>query len=314
MKIPSPVYVAGHKGLIGSAFLRRLRRESSVDVLTADHSELELTDASAVREFFERHRPQTVILAAGRVGGIIANRDSPADFITDNLSIQLNVLRSAHRVGVQKLILLGSSCMYPRECPQPMHEGQLLTGHPEPTSLPYAIAKLGGVYMCMAYNQQFGGRRFIPVIPNNAYGPNDNFDPDTSHVLSALIRKFFDAKMRGDKVVSLWGTGSPRREFIHVDDIADACLFLLENDDPDLEVPVNIGSGKDISISELAQLIAEIVEYEGRVEWDDSKPDGAPRKLLDSSRIKSLGWNPAVPFREGVRSTYEWFRNNSHQE
>ena len=300
-------YVAGHRGLIGSAMLRRLERFGARRILTRTHAELELRDAAAVRAFFAEHRPEYVVLAAGRVGGIVENQTCPAEFIDDNLAIQLNVLRAAHAHGTRKLILFGSSCMYPRECPQPMSETALLGGEPEPTSLPYAISKLAGVHLCLAYNRQYGERRFLPVIPNSAYGPNDNFDPESGHVLSALIRRFHEAKVNGRDHVTLWGTGNPRREFIHADDIADACLHLLSLDADTLEWPLNIGVGKDYSIRELAGHIAEVVGYRGEILWDMDKPDGAPRKLLDAGRLAATGWRPSVVFDEGLRATYRWY-------
>lgn len=303
----SRIYVAGHTGLIGSAVMRRLERGGSVNVITAAHRDLELTDALAVDRFFDSVKPEYVVLAAGRVGGIVENQTYPADFMNTNLAIQLNVLRAAHRAGVRKLILFASSCMYPRECPQPMPETALFSGYPEPTSLAYAVSKLAGMQMCLAYNQQYGEKRFIPVIPNSAFGPNDNFDPKSGHVLSALIRRFHEAKKTGASSVTLWGSGNPRREFIHADDIADACLALLEGDTSQLDFPLNLGTGKDFSIRELAETVASVVGYAGKLEWDTSKPDGAPRKLLDSSRLLAFGWRPNVNFTAGLESTYQWY-------
>lgn len=307
----SRIYVAGHAGLIGSAVVRRLERGGSANVITAPHRDLELTDAQAVDRFFNSAKPDYVILAAGRVGGIVENQTYPADFLNTNLAIQLNVLRAAHRAGVRKLILFASSCMYPRECPQPMSETALFSGYPEPTSLAYAVSKLAGLQMCLAYNQQYGEQRFIPVIPNSAFGPNDNFDPKSGHVLSALIRRFHEARQAGAPSVTLWGSGNPRREFIHADDIADACLALLEGDVSQLQFPLNLGTGKDFSIRELAETIARVIGYSGTIEWDASKPDGAPRKLLDSSRLRAFGWRPAVDFEDGLRSTYQWYLDNA---
>lgn len=303
----SRIYVAGHAGLIGSAVMRALERGGSANVITASHRDLELTDALAVDRFFDSVRPEYVVLAAGRVGGIVENQTYPADFMNTNLAIQLNVLRAAHRAGVRKLILFASSCMYPRECPQPMSETALFSGYPEPTSLAYAVSKLAGMQMCLAYNQQYGEKRFIPVIPNSAFGPNDNFDPKSGHVLSALIRRFHEAKEAEAPSVTLWGSGNPRREFIHADDIADACLALLEGDTSQLQFPLNLGTGKDFSIRELAETIANVVGYAGKLEWDTSKPDGAPRKLLDSSRLLAFGWRPNVDFTAGLKSTYQWY-------
>lgn len=311
MKTSNSIYVAGHRGLIGSALVRRLRATGYENLLLRDHADLELTDTMAVDGFFDEYRPDYVLLAAGRVGGIVENQTYPADFINVNLAIQLNVLRAAQRIGVNKLILFGSSCMYPRECPQPMPEQFLLSGKPEPTSLAYAISKLAGLQMCLAYNKQYGEQRFIPVIPNSAYGPNDNFDPKAGHVLSVLIRRFHEAKTSGTDSIALWGSGNPRREFIHADDIADACLWLLSNDVSALELPVNIGVGQDYSIRELAEAIARVVGYTGKIEWDTTKPDGAPRKLLDSARMHALGWKASVNFEEGLKNTYEWYLANA---
>lgn len=301
------IYIAGHTGLIGSALARRLQSQGFKNLILKTHDELELTDPGMVEEFFVRHRPDYVFLAAGRVGGIVENKTYPADFINTNLAIQLNVLRSAQKHDVKRLVLFGSSCMYPRECPQPMPEDFLLTGKPEPTSIAYGIAKLAGVEMCLAYNRQYGEQRFIPVIPNSGYGPNDNFDPNAGHVLSVLIRRFHEAKQNGTDSIALWGSGSPRREFIHADDIADACIFLLTQTRGALELPINIGVGSDYSIKELAEQIVGVVGYTGKIEWDTSKPDGAPRKLLDSSRIQSLGWKPIKPFEDGLKETYDWY-------
>jgi len=305
----SRIYVAGHTGLIGSAVKRALAR-GFVNVITSSHRDLELTDAVAVERFFDRSKPEYVVLAAGRVGGIVENQTYPADFMNTNLAIQLNVLRAAHRAGVRKLILFASSCMYPRECPQPMPEAALFSGYPEPTSLAYAVSKLAGMQMCLAYNQQYGEKRFIPVIPNSAFGPNDNFDPKSGHVLSALIRRFHEAKEAQVPSILLWGSGNPRREFIHADDIADACLALLASDTSQLQFPLNLGTGKDFSIRELAENIANLVGYTGKVEWDTSKPDGAPRKVLDSSRLLTFGWRPKVDFAVGLKSTYQWYLDN----
>lgn len=303
----SRIFVAGYRGLIGSAVVRRLQRDGFTAVAVRDRGALDLADAAQVQRFFDETRPEYVVMAAGRVGGIVENQKYPADFIAANLAIQLNVLQAAQRTGVRRLVFFGSSCMYPRECAQPMPESSLLTGKPEPTSLAYALSKLAGVQMCLAYNAQYGDKRFIPVIPNSAFGPNDNFDPQSGHVLSALIRRFHEAKRAGAPSVTLWGSGTPRREFVHADDIADACMLLLSNELSAVELPINLGVGRDHSIRELAVAIAGIVEYRGQIEWDTSKPDGAPRKLLDSSRLFALGWRPRVDFLEGLRSTYDWY-------
>lgn len=307
MNESSKIYIAGHSGLIGSALLNKLQSLGYQNLLLPSHQELELTNRQSVFDFFRSNKPEYVILAAGRVGGIVENRSHPADFITNNIAIQQNVIDAAHQCEVKKFIYFGSSCMYPKECNQPMSEDALYSGKPEPTSLAYAVAKMAGLQTCLAYNQQYGVKRFIPVIPNSAYGPGDNFDPSTGHVLSSLISKFHAAKVNEAKEVGLWGSGSPKREFIHVDDIAEACIKLLTSDIQDLDLPVNLGSGADISIKDLANLISRVVGYQGRVEWDSSKPDGAPRKLLDSSRVNEFGWSPKVPFEEGIKGTYEWY-------
>jgi GDP-L-fucose synthase len=310
MQASSKIYVAGHTGLIGSAVVRALASYNFYKVVTRSHEELDLTNKNDVEVFFEKETPHYVILAAGKVGGIIDNQTFPADFISQNLAIQYNVIQAAHRCGTSRLISFASSCMYPRECFQPMAETALLSGKPEPTSLSYAIAKFAGMQMCLAHNQQYKNKNFIPVIPNSVYGPNDNFDPSSSHVLSALIRRLHEAKILGARDVTLWGSGSPRREFIHADDVAAASLSLLETDLSELELPINIGSGSDYSIRELAELISDVVGFEGKINWDTSKPDGAPRKLLDSSRLLSTGWRPNVEFKYGLRSTYDWFLQN----
>ena len=304
------IYVAGNTGLIGSAFVRALSAAGCSNLVTPPHTELELTDTAAVDAFFDAVRPRHVILAAGRVGGILQNQATPAVFLDDNLAIQANVLRAAQRTGVQRLVLFGSSCMYPRECPQPMAESALLTGLPEPTSLSYAIAKLAGVQLCRAYNQQFGAVRFIPVIPNSAYGPNDDFDPRTGHVLSALIARFHAAARDGAEEVTLWGTGTPRREFVHADDIASAAIRLLSLEQVPADLPINIGTETDHSIAELAKMVAATVGYRGRIAWDTSKPDGAPRKLLDSTRMRGFGWAARVALADGLRDTYLWYCND----
>ena len=313
MKKDARIFVAGHSGLIGSALLRRLQHKGYNHIISLPRSQLDLQDAIRVADFFKEAQPEYVVLAAGRVGGIIENQTYPADFMDENIAIQLNVMKAARKIGVAKLILFGSSCMYPRECPQPMAEDILLSAKPEPTSLPYAISKMAGTYMCLAYNKQYGDKCFIPVIPNSAYGPNDNFDPKSAHVLSALMFRFHDAKMRGLKSVTLWGSGSPRREFIYADDIADACVHLLQQDVSALEFPLNIGVGSDISIKELAEEIAEVIGYNGHLGWDLTKPDGAPRKFLDSTRMNAAGWSAQTSLKNGIRQTYDWYLRNKYE-
>lgn len=304
------IYIAGHTGLIGSAALRRFGADDRYRVLTATHRELELQDAAAVRRFFDDNSPDYVILAAGKVGGILENKTYPADFINANLAVQLNVLAAAHRVGVKKLLLFASSCMYPRKCSQPMSEEMLFSGLPEPTSMAYAVSKMAGLQLCLAYNQQYGNNRFIPLIPNSVYGPNDNFDPEKGHVLSALIRRFHEAKVKeADKVV-LWGSGTPKREFLHADDLADACALLVEADTSEMRLPLNVGSGSDLSIRDLAELVAAVVGYRGVIAWDATRPDGAPRKLLDSRRLHATGWGSRIPLQAGVADTYAWYQKN----
>ena len=303
----SKIYVAGHRGLVGSAIVRKLEAEGYDNLLLRTSSELDLRDSSAVKYFFESERPDYVFLAAAKVGGIWANGHYPADFIYDNLTIQLNIIHNAYLYGVKKLLFLGSSCIYPKFAPQPMKEEHLLTGTLEPTNEPYAIAKIAGIKMCESYNRQYG-TNFMPVMPTNLYGPNDNFDLENSHVLPALIRKFHEAKVNGEPSVVVWGTGSPRREFLHVDDLADACLFLMRNyDDSEL---INIGIGEDLTIKELALLVKDVVGFEGELVFDESKPDGTPRKLLDVSKLNSLGWKAKIGLREGIEDTYRWFVGN----
>jgi GDP-L-fucose synthase len=308
------IYVAGHRGLAGSALVRRLRAAGYENLVLRSHAELELTDAAAVRRFFEAERPEHVLLAAAKVGGILANSTLPAEFIHQNLAIQTNVIHEAWRAGVKRLLFLGSSCIYPRDCPQPMKEEHLLTGPLEPTNRPYALAKIAGIEMCSAYNRQFGAQ-FLAVMPTNLYGPGDNYDLETSHVLPALIRKAHEAKARGDETLAVWGTGTPRREFLHSDDMADACLALLQLENERFRSAiggypplVNIGAGKDLTIRELAQLVCEVVGFRGRLEFDAAKPDGTPRKLLDTSRLERLGWRSRIGLREGIGMAYEDFR------
>lgn len=313
----SRIFVAGHTGLVGSAILRRLNECGYDNLLVCRHEELDLTDARAVREFFQSKRPAYVFLAAAKVGGILANDSYPAEFIQQNLAIQTNVIHEAWQAGVGQLLFLGSSCIYPRDCPQPIKEEYLLTGPLEATNRPYAVAKIAGVEMCWDYNRQYE-TRFVAAMPTNLYGPGDNFDLENSHVLPALIRKFHAAKTNAEPVVVVWGSGTPRREFLHVDDVADACVFLMGLPDESFDsfftssLPplINIGCGEDLTISELVQLVKDVVGYQGEVEWDNSKPDGTPRKLLDSSRLTGLGWKMKTPLTEGIRSTYEWFLDN----
>ncbi|MGY1736607.1 GDP-L-fucose synthase family protein [Geodermatophilus sp. SYSU D00684] len=299
------VYVAGHRGLVGGAVLRHLRRSGFRDLVTRTSAELDLRAPDAVESFFADEQPAVVVLAAARVGGILANSTHPADFLSDNLRIQLNVLDAAVRHGVTRLLFLGSSCIYPKFAPQPIREDALLTGPLEPTNDAYAIAKIAGVLHVQALRRQHGVH-YISAMPTNLYGPGDNFDPVGSHVLPGLIRRFDEAVRTGAPSVVVWGTGTPRREFLHVDDLARACLHLLEHyDDP---APVNVGVGEDLSIRDLAELVADVVGYRGEIVFDPTKPDGTPRKLLDVSTIRALGWQPLIPLREGVAETYRWFR------
>ena len=304
MNSESKIYVAGHRGLVGSAIVQRLEQEGYGNLLMRTREELDLKDTRAVDEFFAEQRPDYVFLAAARVGGILANDTHPVEFLRDNLYIELNVIEAAHRHGAKKLLFLGSSCIYPKFAPQPIKEEHLLTGELEPTSEPYAIAKIAGIKLCQAYDREFA-TDFISVMPTNLYGPGDNFDLETSHVLAAMIRKFHEAKEGGEPRVTVWGTGTPRREFLYVDDLADACVYLMNNYSGS-EI-VNVGVGKDISIAELASLVREVVGYEGEISYDTSRPDGTPRKLLDVSRLAELGWKAKVPLREGVERTYRWF-------
>ena len=307
------IYVAGHRGLAGSALVRRLRTAGYENLVLRTHAELELADAGAVRRFFAEERPQHVILAAAKVGGILANDTMPAEFIHENLAIQTNVIHEAWRAGVKRLLFLGSSCIYPRDCPQPMKEEYLLTGPLEPTNRPYALAKIAGIEMCSAYNRQYG-TQYLAVMPTNMYGPGDNYDLRTSHVLPALIRKAHEAKTRGDEALVVWGTGEPRREFLYSDDMADACAALLGLDDARFNAAlgtypplVNIGSGEDQTIRELAELVARVVGFKGELRFDAAKPDGTPRKLLDVSRITRLGWKPRIGLEEGIALAYREF-------
>lgn len=303
MEKDSKIYVAGHRGLVGSAIMRALQEGGYVNLIIKTHAELDLTRQADVEAFFKAEQPEYVFLAAAKVGGIMANSEYPAEFIYKNLAIQTNVIHSAYLCGVKKMLFLGSSCIYPKFASQPMKEEYLLTGPLESTNDAYAIAKIAGLKMCQAYNKQYG-TNYISVMPTNLYGQNDNFDLDSSHVLPAFIRKFHEAKLCGGDV-TLWGTGAPRREFLHVDDLAGACLFLMDNyNDSGI---INIGTGEDTTIKELAGLVAEIVGFKGGINWDTSKPDGTPRKLLDVSKLKSLGWSPKIKLKDGIRRTYDWY-------
>lgn len=304
MKTDSSIYVAGHRGLAGSAILRALQSRGYRRLITRNRSELDLRDSAAVDRFFATEKPGYVILAAAKVGGILANDTYPADFIRENLQIQTNVIDSAHRHAVAKLCFLGSSCIYPRLAPQPIREDSLLTGPLESTNEWYAIAKIAGIKLCQAYRKQYGFKA-ISVMPTNLYGPGDNFDLKSSHVLPALMRKFDTAKRAGDPAVTIWGSGTPRREFLYVDDLADAVCFLMENyDSPDI---INVGVGEDLAIAELAEMIRGIIGFSGVIEQDRSKPDGTPRKLLDVSKIQALGWRARTSLEDGIRRTYEWY-------
>jgi GDP-L-fucose synthase len=302
------IFVAGHRGLVGSAVMRSLQRQGFGNLIVRSRQELDLTEQNAVREFFDATRPQAVIMAAARVGGIHANNSHPAGFLRDNLLIQDNVIDAAYRCGVEKFIFLGSSCIYPKMAPQPIKEDYLLTGPLEPTNEWYAIAKIAGLKMCQAYRREFGFNA-ISLMPTNLYGPGDNFDLKSSHVLPALIRKFHEAKGRGDKSVEIWGTGTPRREFLHVDDLADAVVYLLQNYDG--EPIVNIGWGEDVTIRELAEMVMSAIGYTGALAFDATKPDGTPRKLLDVSRLHGLGWRPRISLKEGIAATYTWFKEHA---
>jgi GDP-L-fucose synthase len=302
------IYVAGHRGLVGSAVTRSLQQRGFANIIVRTRLELDLTEQAAVRGFFEKNRPQVVIMAAARVGGIQANNSHPAGFLRDNLLIQDNVIDAAYRNGVQKFVFLGSSCIYPKMAPQPINEDSLLTGPLEPTNEWYAVAKIAGIKMCQAYRREFGFNA-ISLMPTNLYGPGDNFDLQSSHVLPALIRKFHQAKQCNDRSVEIWGTGAPRREFLHVDDLADAVLFLLQNyDAADI---VNVGWGEDLTIRDLSELVMSVIGYSGTLTFDRTKPDGTPRKLLDVSRLRGLGWRPRISLRAGIESTYAWFKEHA---
>ena len=301
------VFVAGHRGLAGSAIVRRLQREPGIDVLTATREQLDLRDQAGVNYWFKANRPDYVYLAAGTVGGILANSTRPAEFIYDNMLIHATVVHAAHLYGVKKLLYLGSSCIYPRNCAQPMTEAQLLTGSLEPTNEAYAIAKIAGIKLCEAYRRQYGSN-FISAMPTNLYGPNDNFDLLSSHVLPAMMRKFHEAKVAGSGEVVIWGTGTPRREFLHVDDLADACVYIMGHYEDAQHI--NVGTGEDVSIRELAETLRDLIYPEAKLVFDTTKPDGMPRKLLDVSRLHALGWRHRIDLRDGVCDTYKWFVEN----
>lgn len=307
MKKDAKIYVAGHNGMVGAAIVRNLTEKGYTSIIGRSHSELDLTDQKAVNDFFETEKPEYVFLAAAKVGGIHANNVYPADFIMINLQIQCNVINSAYKTGAKKLMFLGSSCIYPKLCPQPIKEEYLLTGSLEPTNEAYALAKISGLKMCQFYNRQYG-TDYTSVMPTNLYGSHDNFDLNNSHVLPALMRKFHEAKVSNAPEVEVWGTGKALREFLHVDDMADACVYLMETYSGDDFV--NVGTGKDVSIGELASIIGKAVGYKGRIVFNTSKPDGTPRKLLDVSRLEALGWKYRIELEDGVRKTYEWFLDN----
>ncbi len=304
------IYVAGHRGLVGSAIVRSLERSGYTNVIGRTHKELDLTNQAAVREFFEKEKPDVVVLAAAKVGGINANNTTPAEFAYENMQIQCNVIESCHRFKVKKLLFLGSTCIYPRMAPQPIPEDALLTGPLEETNEAYAIAKISGLEMCKFYKRQYGDN-FISCMPTNLYGPHDNYDLSGSHVMPAMIRKFHDAKVEGKPSVELWGTGTPLREFLYVDDMADACVFLLENYDG--EQHVNIGTGKEVTIKELAETVKRIVGYEGEIVWNKDMPDGTPRKLTNVDKLHGLGFTHKVDLEEGVQLAYDWFKENVDQ-
>ena len=310
MHLDSKIFIAGHRGLIGSAFVSLLKNEGYNNLLIKSHEELDLVDAKDVANFFASEKPEYVVLAAGKVGGIVDNENFPADFLRINIAIQTNVIHSAQLWNTKKLIFFGSSCMYPKNIQEPMTEEMLFSGIPEPTSMSYAVSKMAGLQMCLAYNKQFGHQKFIPVIPNSAFGPNDNFNTESGHVLASFIRKLHEAKINNLKVVTFWGTGKSYREFIYSAEIARACLILMHAELKDLKLPINIGSGSDISIKQLAEKIASIVGYTGEIHWDSTKPDGAKKKLLNSKRMRQLGWSPEISFEEALKITYEWYIKN----
>lgn len=301
------VFVAGHRGLVGSAIVRNLQQKPGVELFTKTRQELDLRDRGAVEQFLKAAKPEVVVVAAAKVGGIQANYQSPVEFLLENLEIQNSVITASFLAGVKKLLFLGSSCIYPRLAPQPISEDALLTGPLEVTNEPYALAKITGIKLCQAYARQCGAN-FVSLMPTNIYGPNDNFDLQNSHVLAALLRKAHEAKVSGNPSIVVWGTGNPRREFLHTDDLADAVAFLIEHyDSPEI---VNVGCGRDVTIRELAELVCDVVGFTGTLEFDSTKPDGTPRKLLDVSKLSKLGWQAKIPLREGIESTYEWFLKN----
>ena len=310
MNKPNPIFVAGAKGLAGSAIIRCLKKHGCTNILAPSHSELELMDQQAVSSYFEKHKPGYVFLAAAKVGGILANDTYPADFIYSNLMIQNSIIHQSYVHKIKKLLFLGSSCIYPRNCPQPIKEEYLMTGPLEPTNSAYAVAKIAGIEMCRAYNKQYN-TKFIPVMPTNLYGPNDNFDLETSHVLPALIRKFHEAKQSNADAVTIWGTGKPKREFLHVDDLAEACIYLMNLPDDKLSLKdsplFNIGTGTDLTVGELAELIKKITGFKGDISYDTSKPDGTPQKRLDVSKMKTLGWQSKINLNNGISQVYEWY-------
>jgi len=307
MEKSEKIFIAGHQGMVGSALTRALEASGFTNLIKRDRSQLDLGDAAAVAKFFANEKPEVVIFAAAKVGGIKANSDQPVEFLLENLRVQNNVIAAAHENGARKLLFLGSSCIYPKLAPQPIPESALLTGPLEPTNEAYAIAKIAGVKLCQAFSREYDAN-FISAMPTNLYGPNDKFDLETSHVLAALLRKAHEAKKTGARELVVWGTGTPRREFLHVDDCAAACLHLLEKyDSPEI---INVGCGEDISIRELAELICDVVGFDGELTWDKTKPDGTPRKLLDVSKLRALGWKPTIPLRDGIARTYDWFLKN----
>lgn len=318
MDLENKIFVAGHNGLVGSSLVRQLTAKGYRNLICKTREDLDLLDQDAVSRFFQEERPEYVLLAAAKVGGILANSTYPAEFIHDNLVLQTNVIHNAYLSGVKRLLFLGSSCIYPKFAPQPMSEDCLLKGELEPTNEPYAISKIAGMKMCEAYNRQYG-TRFLSVMPTNLYGPNDNFDNTTSHVLPALLRRFHEAKTNNQPTVTIWGTGTPSREFLHVDDMAAACIHVMNLPEAEVEKGflsvgepafVNIGCGSDVTIGELAMMIKDVVGYEGTIDFDTTKPDGTPRKLLNVSKLNALGWHPQVALREGLKSTYSWFMEN----